>query len=389
MKRARALLGYALGALARRRGRNAAIALGLAVVTATFATVLFASEGLRAMQQAFARVAPALTVQRLVAGRPALVSLADVPRILAHPSVRSARGRVWGYVYLSALEANVTIVGIEDAAGLGLAELEALSDGDAIFGPGVARSLGLRAGDRVAMASSAPVEPGGLPSPIFLTVRATLPGDAALLANDLVLTTDADARRLLGVPDGEAVDVAVDVFPPEEAGVVAGAISHELDGARVIERESLARTFELTNDSRAGLLSWALLPALVAFLLLAWERLSGLSAEERREIGILKAVGWSTSDVLSARMAETGLVAVFGAALGLLLAYVHAFVLGAPLLVPALLGWSNLRPALVIPVATNPMELAAIVAVVVVPFVGVAIVPAWRAAMVDPDGAMR
>lgn len=389
MKRTRALLSYALGALARRRGRNTAIALGLAVVTATFATVLFASEGLRAMQQAFARTAPALTVQRLVAGRPALVPLSDLARIGAHPSVRSARARVWGYLYLSALEGNVTIVAVDDASTLGLEGLDTLADGEAILGPGVARSLGLRAGDRVAMATEPAADADGLPAPIFVTVRAILVPETALLANDLVLTTEADARRLLGVPPGEAVDVTVDVFPPEESAVVAAAISHELPDARVIERESLARTFELTNDTRAGLLSATLLPALIAFLLLAWERLSGLSTEERREIGVLKAVGWSTSDVLAARMAETALVALFGTALGLVLAYVHAFVLGAPLLVSALLGWSNVRPSLVIPPATDPMELLALVSAVVVPFVGIAIVPAWRAAMIDPHHAMR
>jgi ABC-type lipoprotein release transport system permease subunit len=389
MKRRRALLGYALGALARRRGRNAAIAIGLAVVTATFATVLFASEGLRAMQQRFAQTAPALTVQRLVAGRPALIPVDALAPIVAHPSVRRARARVWGYLYLSALEGNVTVVAIDDAGGLGLDGLDALAEGEAILGPGVARSLGLRAGDRVAMATEAPTEADGIPTPLFLTVRATLPAESALLANDLVLTTDADARRLLAVPDGQAVDLAVDVFPPEESAVVAAAIAHDLDGARVLERESLARTFELTNDSRAGLLSATLLPALVAFLLLAWERLSGLSPEERREIGILKAVGWSTSDVLGVRMTEAALVALAGTLVGLLLAYVHAFVLGAPLLVPALLGWSNLRPSLVIAPATDPMELVALVSAVVVPFVGIAIVPAWRAAMIDPDRAMR
>ena len=388
MRRARSLITYAVGAFARRLGRNAAIALGLAVVTATFATVLFASEGLRAMQQEFAQHAPSLTVQRLVAGRPALIRVSDLSRITTHPSVRRARARVWGYLYLAALEGNVTVVAIEDARTLGLSGLEALADGEAVLGPGVARSLGLRVGDRVAMATE-PAADEGLPTPMFLTVRAVLTPETALLANDLVLTNDQDARRLLGVPAGEAVDLVVDVFPPEEGAVVAAAITHALTGVRVIERESLARTFELTNDARAGLLSATLVPALIAFLLLAWERLSGLSTEERREIGILKAVGWTTADVLAARMTETALVALAGTAFGLLLAYLHAFVLGAPLLVPALLGWSNLRPSLVIPPSTDPMELAALVGAVVVPFIGMAVVPAWRAATIDPDRAMR
>jgi hypothetical protein len=39
---------------------------------------------------------------------------------------------------------------------------------------------------------------------------------------------------------------------------------------------------------------------LLAFLVLAWDRLSGVGETERREIAVLKAVGWSTRDVLSA-----------------------------------------------------------------------------------------
>jgi ABC-type lipoprotein release transport system permease subunit len=197
------------------------------------------------------------------------------------------------------------------------------------------------------------------------------------------------ARALLGMPPDRATDLAVDVFPPEESGVVSAAIVGALHGARVVDRESLGRSFELTFDARAGLLSATLLPALLALLLLAWERLTGLSDEERREIGVLKAVGWTTSDVLSARLTEAGLVALAGSGLGLGLAYVHAFVLGAPLLAPALFGWSNLRPALVLVPASDPVELVMLVGAIVVPFAGISIVPAWRAANVDPDRLLR
>ena len=380
-----ALLAYALGAMRRRAGRNVAIALGLAVVVLAFATVLFTSEGLRAMSQAYAAEAPSLTVERLVAGRASLVDVADAARIAPIPSVRSVTPRVWGYLYLAALEANVTIVSSRSVTTLEQAPLE---DGDALFGSDVARALGLRAGDRVAV-SVANSSGDEVPVPRFLRVRSVLDPSSALLAGDLVVVNETTARELLDVPTDRATDFVVDVFPPEESSIVSADIVDALSGTRVIDRESLGRSFELTFDARAGLLSATLVPALLALLLLAWERLTGLSDEERREIGVLKAVGWSTSDVLSARLLEAGLVAVFGSVLGLVLAYLHAFVLGAPLLAPALFGWSNVRPALVIAPATDPVELLMLLAAIVVPFAGISIVPAWRAANVDPDRLLR
>ena len=384
----RALLAYALGAMRRRAGRNVAIAIGLAVVVLAFATVLFTSEGLRAVSDHYAQQAPSLTVQRLVGGRASLIDVADAARISSIPSVTSARPRVWGYLYLAALEANVTIVGTHDAGVLASSGADELADDEAILGRDVAHSLGLRAGDRVAM-SAVENDDGGVPVPRILRVRDVLSPRSSLLAGDLVLVNDNTARALLDVPADRATDLAVDVFPAEESSVVAAAIVDTLHGARVIDRESLGRSFELTFDARAGLLAATLLPALLALLLLAWERLTGLSDEERREIGVLKAIGWTTSDVLWARLTEAALVAIGGSAIGLLLAYVHAFVLGAPLLAPALFGWSNVRPALVIAPATDPAELVMLLAAVVIPFAGVSVVPAWRAANVDPDRLLR
>lgn len=385
----RALLAYALGAMRRRAGRNLAIGMGLAVVVLAFATVLFASEALRTASQRYAREAPSLTVERLVAGRASLIDVADVSRVAAIAGVRSVEPRVWGYLYLAALEANVTVVSTRDVGPLDLGA-SALEDGEAVLGVDVAHAIGLRAGDRVAVSvADSDTDADAVPVPRFLRIRAVLDRESALLAGDLVIVNEATARELLEVPPDRATDLAVDVFPPEESGVVAAAIVSAVRGARVVDRESLGRSFELTFDARAGLLSATLVPALLALLLLAWERLTGLSDEERREIGVLKAIGWSTSDVLAARLTEAAIVALGGSLLGLLLAYEHVFVLGAPLLAPALFGWSNVRPALVLVPSSDPLELVMLLAAIVVPFAGISIVPAWRAATVDPDRLLR
>lgn len=387
MRRTRARIEHALGSLVRRRGRNAAIAIGIAAVVALWSSTLFLSEALRAEYRRLAHGLPDLLVQRLVAGRPALIDERDAAAIrdLDLPGVRSVSPRVWGYLFVAPIEGNVVVIGTgPDAISADLVEgALPVGDSEIAIGSAIARSLGARVGDELALAATADSEPS------ILRVAGILEPDTALLSADLVLASPARARALLGVPEGQATDLAVALARPEEAAVVTAAIAAAIPGARVVDRTLLERTYELTFDARAGFLGAVLVPALLALLLLAWDRLTGLGELERREIGVLKATGWSTGDVLAVRMWESGIVATIGASVGIVLGYVHAFVLGAPGLSHALFGWSAMHADLELPPAIDAAQVLAIAGTIVVPFVAVSVVPAWRAAMLDPDRLLR
>jgi ABC-type lipoprotein release transport system permease subunit len=385
LKRHAALFDYAVGSLLRRRGKSAALASGLAFVVALFASALFLTDALEREYALSADHMPDLTVQRMVAGRPALIDAPLAARIAeASPAIRSVRPRVWGYYFFRAIEANVTITSSEPREDLAIAlERGRLPrrDGEVAIGVALADSLGLRVGDELGVPLGDEV--------IFSDVVGTFGGASALRSADLIVATPAHARRLLGVPEGMATDLAIDLSTQDEAGVVAEAIARIVPGARVLDRRLLRRTYELTFDTRGGLVAALFLPALAAFLLLAWERLTGLGDAERREIGVLKALGWGTGDVLAARMWESAIVASLGASIGIATAYVYVFLAGAPGLSDALLGWSALHPPFALAPALDAAQAFALLATVVVPFVAISVVPAWRAAMIDPERAMR
>lgn len=386
VRRQLALLDHALGGLRRRWVRSATLAVGLAFVVGMYASVLFLTDALRHEFAMGARALPDLTVQRLVAGRPGLLDATLAARVAEIPAVSSARPRVWGYLFLPALPGNVTVIGASDRRGLprtiGKGRAPAPGAHEVVLGDVLADFLGIEPGDEI--------ELPGDEAPCVLQVVGTFRSESALYTADVLYTaTDDDARCLLGVPAGQATDLAVRLTNPDEAHIVAGKIADLLPHARVLEKSLVRRTYELSFDGRAGLLAGALLPALAALLLLAWDRLTGLGELERREIGLLKTVGWETRDVLAARMWESFVVATAGAVVGLAGAYAYCFLARAPGLASILFGWSSVYPPLDLVPVVDLEQILAILSVVVVPFVAVSVVPAWRAAMLDPDRAMR
>lgn len=391
MRRLAALLDLALGRLWRRRGRTFAVGAVFAFVVALFASVLLLTASLRREYRTLVRRAPDVTVQRMRAGRPAEVPLSVVPAIAALPGVVGVRPRVWGYLFLPSLQNNVTVFGLDDPARL--------HD----LGAAVERGRAPRPGERGvvvmgrALAEMMSLEPGheiGLDPPtgrraMYFRVVGLFGAASALLTADAMVLPASDARRFLGVPDDAATDLAVDLSTPDEAAVVGGKILDVLPDARVIEKRLQARTYEVGYGWRSGLLFLALLPAALAFAVILWDRATALGDAERREIGILKAVGWETRDVLALEILQAAALALLATTAGLCAASVYVHVLGAPGLIRLLGGWSVLLPDFDLRPALGATDLLALAATITLPYLVAAAVPAWRAATLEPDEAIR
>jgi len=127
----------------------------------------------------------------------------------------------------------------------------------------------------------------------------------------------------------------------------------------------------------------------LAFIIFAWDKASGLSAEEKREIGILKAIGWETSDVILMKFWEGTALSLTSFLLGLLLAYGHVFLFSSALFEPALKGWAVLYPSFRLVPYVDPFQISTLFFLTVIPYTVATIIPSWRAATVDPDSVMR
>ena len=371
--RQRNILDFTLSSLLRRKGKNLGLLLVYTLVVAALASVMLFLSSLRREAQLILADCPEILVQRMVAGRHDLVPEAYAQRIRDIRGVSAVRPRLWGYWYDPVTRANYTLM---------VPAEQGPPPGTVRIGEGISLSRQVYPGDILSIKAY-----DGEPLP--LVVDAVLSHESQLVSADLMLLGGEDFRRLFGIPVGLATDLSLRVPNEREVDTIALKVSRLLPDTRVVLRSEIRRTYDAVFDWRGGMIFVLLGGALLAFIIFSWDKASGLSAEERREIGILKAVGWETSDVLLLKFWEGMVVSLTSFLAGLLLACLHIFVFQGALIASVIKGWSVLYPDFRLLPAIQAREVATLFFLTVVPYTAATVIPSWRAAIVDPDAVMR
>ena len=373
LERHRYFIDYTLSSMLRRRWKNFSLILVYSLIIFTIASVLFFTEAVRKEAGAVLEDAPQMIVQRTLAGRHELIPLSYAAGIGKIRGVQAVSARLWGYYYHPAARANYTVTVSDKAPVRG---------SEALVGNGVARTWGTISEGRLFLQAHT-----GLP--LVLEIAGVLDPDTELVSSDLIVVSESAFRQLFGLPQGFATDLALEVRNAAECPVIADKIVAQFPDARPILKEEIQRTYASLFDWRSGYIVVLLSGAVLAFFIFAWDRATGLSAGEKAEIGILKALGWDTADILLLKFWEGLVICLTAFVFGLAAAYVHVFLSSAGLFEHALKGWATLYPAFRLKPEISAYQLGVVFALTVLPYSLMTIVPAWRVATTDPDAVMR
>jgi ABC-type lipoprotein release transport system permease subunit len=373
IERQRNIIDFTLSSLLRRKGKNVALVCVYTFVVFLLASVMFFIYSIKKEASIILKDAPEMVIQKMIAGRHELIPTGYMDKIKNIRGVSSVKRRLWGYYYDPVIGANYTLIVPEDSD---------VSAGNIVIGQGISRARLAFKGDTLEFRS----HDGKI---IDLEVKDILSLESELVSSDLVLVSEDDFRRLFGGSKDYATDLTLHVKNPRELSTIALKIAEILPDTRIILRDEILRTYDAVFNWRGGMMIVILLGALLAFIIFAWDKASGLSQEERKEIGILKAIGWETSDVILMKFWEGMVVSLSSFLAGVLLAYGHVFFASSGLFEPALKGWSVLYPRFKTVPFIDASQLAALFFLTVVPYTVATIIPSWRAATVDPDSVMR
>ena len=330
-------------------------------------------------------------------GRAAAIPVAVAERIRVMDGVEKVTPRIVGHVTLGSNFEDAVVVGMPGESlppSLECIDGRVFSNGrkpELVIGSGLARRLKLKVGDRIPPFYHS--SQGERVSEVVGIFRSQV----AMWEAQLIFTSFETAAQIFD-QSGQATDLLVDCRDGYEASVSRQIRQHlvlaELGSPpgvrqRVITRQQLAAVVPRGLLHRDGIFNLHFLLACVAGALVILVTSGFGLSERRREIGILKAVGWQTDEVLLRSLVESLLVSLFGAALAFVLAYVWLRGLNGYWLASILLAGVDISPEFTVPVRMMPMPavLACIFSFVMV--MSGTLYSTWRAATVSPREAMR
>jgi ABC-type lipoprotein release transport system permease subunit len=385
------ILDYALSSLKRKLLKNASVFSIFTLVIFLFGSFQLVSKALTEAAEKILATAPDITVQQMSAGRQVSIATSSKIELAAIFGIKKTDERIWGYYFDESNGANYTVIGVQtlfddspETRWLGLSggRLPAANEqGKVVVSENVRHHLQL--GNRKHFSLFRP----DLTQVSFETVGLfDRKGD--ILTADLILMTLPDARDLFAISDGFVTDLLVYAANPNEIDTIARKISERLPGSRVITRNQILKTYKVVFNWRSGLGTICLLTALAAFVILAWDKASGLSQEEMKEVGILKILGWQTSDIILLRFCESLSVSLLAFLAGYSLAWIHVVFFDGTLFRPVFLGWSVVRPVFSLVPSFAADDLLLVFSISVIPYLCATAVPAWRAATVRADSVI-
>jgi hypothetical protein len=365
--RLRVLWPWAAREALRRPGEALLTGLSLAATVTVLAAGLLLAQGLERTTAQLLSDGPSLVLRRVGPAGWQPIPRGSLERARRVRGVTRAEARIWGTV-----RHGDRVVTVSGAAVLATKARHPA----AIVGP----ALGLKVGDFLTLQGSARRT---------FRVSRVLSSGHGLVGHDVVQVGPEQARALLGLAEGASSDLALWVFHDSEMAAIRPDLARALPfSTRITTRTESLAAARATIAERAGVRTLLAVPLLLALALLTLATVRQQLAS-RRDVGLLKALGWGSRELLGLRLARALTIGLPALAVGWLAAYALVFVGGASWAGQLLFGWSGAAPQLTLDPSGALLTLLEVGGLIVAPWLAAVLLPALRSATADPETWLR
>ena len=387
------LIDYALGSLLRSRSKNIFIVIIFTILIFLITSIFFISNSIKYELNTTVDKLPQITIQNIKGGKIVDIDSYIADEISMISGVKDIQSRVWGYYYFANAGVNFSIVGIdpfESQYTNSLKELvkdenniNTLESDKMLVGEGVEKILDENFYNGY---FNFILNDGSLKK---IKIAGTFKSDIELQSNDMIIVSKGTAYEILGMEDGYATDIVVSVANPSEIATVVQKIQTLYPNFRILTNEDYKISYENIFDYKSGLFLALFVVSLFTFFIIVYDKANGLTSMEKKEIGILKALGWTTDDILKEKFYESFILSISSYLLGVSLALFYVYILNAPVLRYIFEGYSQLKTTFELPFVVDIQTLTLVFFITIPVYVAATIIPSWRVATLDADEVIR
>ena len=217
----------------------------------------------------------------------------------------------------------------------------------------------------------------------------SLPKDLNLVANDLIIMDINLAKEILNIKENESTDIVLNVPNNLERQNVKEQLLLEHSNLRILQKDELKKEYENMFNYKGGIFLILFVVVLFTFILILYQRYSMISSTDKKEIGILKAVGWSIKDIIKLKIMENFIVGFMAYIIGVVFSYIFVFILNAPILKHIFIGFSNMQNDFIFNPNIEINSLITLFLFFMIPFLSAILIPVWKVAVLDSTKSMK
>ncbi|MCX8084782.1 MAG: FtsX-like permease family protein [Calditerrivibrio sp.] len=363
----------------RYRTKSLFYLISITLTSFTLFTIMLVTDSIEYIHKSYLEEAPDIVLQNMSGGKEQLINTELADNLISIPGVEKVTKRYWGYYIFEYNKSIITIIGLDPYENQFSLFLEHLSnsvdknrfkENTAIVGNSIKHTF----------------EQIGYKEKAYLT---NINGKILELTiidfindeyrfSDVMFVPIETVRKLLNIPENFCTDIVLNIPNKNEIPIIAAKIKEHYPYLNIITKNDIKTNYKKLFFFEKSFFTLIIIGAIIVLCIINLDRIVGFSGEQR-EMAILRALGWSISDIIKLKVFESFFLVTFSLLLSFVLSFCYVFISDAPIFKGILLGFSELRIMSKLPHHINTHSILTIFLLILIPYILSTIYPVWKA----------
>lgn len=388
------LIEYSINSLLRQKVKNGFILIVFTLLVFILTSAFFITNSIKYELNSTVDSLPQIILQNQKAGKTVEIDTSITDSLLTIAGVSDVVSRVWGYYYFQNANVYFTLVGVDQYEKQYKNTLQQIVDttkniddldinNGMLIGQGVKNILDKNYYKEYFNF----LKPNGEFKQI--NISGVFKSSLELESNDMILLSKENLREIFGLENNKATDIVLKIANNEEIPTIVQKIQALYPTLKIITNNDIKMSYTNIFDYKSGIFLALFIITLFTFFMIIYEKISGLTSQEKKEIGILKAIGWKIDDVLKEKFYEGFIISFVSYLLGVILALLFVYFFQAPIIRDIFIGYSDLKPTFNLPFTFDIQSLFLVFFLSVPIYIASCIIPSWRVSTLEADEVIR